>query len=142
MKRAIGFLVFAGTVGIGVVAEAARPPAGPVCPHFLVKDGNDADYRPDRVQTIPVDGECLLDRDVVDVVQALQLKSGTQLNCQGHLILPSISGQPDDPLTTAFDAVFSQPQLAVFASECHCHPGREVRACSPASNRASFATNR
>jgi hypothetical protein len=108
-----------------------NPPSGPLCPHFVVQDGDDADTEPDHIPTTPKDGECLLRRDVVGLVRPLRLASGVRLDCQDHQILPSAAGRPNDPLTPQFDPVFSQPQLAFFLRDVEGIAIRNCRIGSP-----------
>ena len=112
--------------GVKKVLAQENIPNGPPCPHFLVQDGDDADTEPDHVPTTPFGSECRLNRDVIGLVEPLKLESGIKLNCQGHKILPSAAGQPDNPITPEFDAVFSQPQLVIFLNELH---GTEIQNC-------------
>jgi hypothetical protein len=101
------------------VNDEDNHPNGPPCPHFLVREGDDANTEPDHVPTTPFQSECRLHRDVIGLVEPLKLESGIKLNCQGHKILPAAAGRPDNPATPGFDPVFSQPQLAIFLNNVH-----------------------
>src|SRR4030095_15675167 len=120
----LAIILFSG-VGFDKIVSAKKNGVmaqnGPPCPHFITEDGPDEDTTPDHVPTIPdpQTSECYLNRDVNNLLQPLELTSGISLNCRGHKIQPSTAGQPDNPATTAFDPVFSQPQLAIFLNEAH-----------------------
>jgi parallel beta helix pectate lyase-like protein len=80
------------------------------CPQFITQDGPDEDTTPDHVPTIPdpESSDCVLTRDVENLLETLELSSGTSLDCRGHKITPASRGISGDPTSR------SKPELAVF----------------------------
>ena len=59
---------------------------------------------------------CVLDDDVV-LDAPLNLASFTRLDCQGHRLLPSKVGVPENSRTTAKEYVASQPEVAIVLTK-------------------------
>src|SRR5688572_20358554 len=85
--------------GMALASPTTASSAGRPCPHFITQDGPDADTSPDHVPTVPVPGssDCALNRDVENLLETLELSSGTSLDCRGHKITPASKGVSGDP---------------------------------------------
>jgi hypothetical protein len=59
---------------------------------------------------------CVLDDDVV-LDAPLQLAAFTRLDCQGHRLLPSRAGVPENSRTTAKEYVASSPEVAIVLTK-------------------------
>jgi hypothetical protein len=90
------------TLSLFALLAARDSYAAPTCPAPSVVQG----------------GVCVLRANAI-LSDTMWLPSGTQLNCQGHRLMPATTGTLDDPRTAANEFQPSQPELAMFVHQAY-----------------------